>query len=386
MYSRTGAKINLSRFLLFWCFLVAIALPATGWTETDRPVLQEVMQKARQLMQQRDYEEAIALLDPVFGSSFQSASYFHRAHLALRKRLQFIKRSRVEADKGNPFVSYFLASELLDSALIDEPREIERYLLNASRFGIAQASEELGHIYFYGLEPNPLVSSKPRVLSDLSKAKEMFESCSTDDSVGLGCTVGLGHTLLELKPSAPNEAIAQFERAKAYGTLWGMYFFGIGVPKDTAKAQDYLSRIKNDSTDELSSCNWEIRRSADGLAKEDPQSLAEIAFKFGVWSRRAKCLPGGPKHHIGLLERAVAGGSSYAAQYLAAYYYFGTLVRKDPVLAFYYSSILGMTGDVKQRQEAADHLERLEQVMSQADLSEARSMFRKWKEVNRKQQ
>lgn len=218
----------------------------------------------------------------------------------------------------------------------------------------------------------------------------MFEACVADDFIGRECTVGLGHTLLELKPSAPSEAIAQFERAKAYGTLWGMYFFGIGVPKDTAKAQDYLFRIKAPTEEgaitAVDLCAGDIRRSADGFAKGDPKSLVNIAFTFGVQSRRAECLPGGPKHHIELLERAVAGGSPYAAQYLTEYYYFGTLVRKDPVLAFNYSSILGMIGNAKQRQKAADHLEQLEKVMSPADLSEARSMFRKWREVDRKQQ
>lgn len=118
------------------------------------------MQKAMQLMQQRDYEEAITLLDPVSGSSFSAAYYFYDAHCQTAKRDQFIKRSRDAADKGNPFISYFLARALIDTLfMIDKPRErkfqaasIERYLLNASRSGIAIASQKLGHIYFYGFE------------------------------------------------------------------------------------------------------------------------------------------------------------------------------------------------------------------------------------------
>lgn len=158
-----------------------------------------------------------------------------------------------------------------------------------------------------------------------------------------------------------------------------MYYFGIGVPIDLMKASAYLERAKVGSPDESFRCAFDVRDYGDSLAKEDPNALVEAAYSFSIKGRRADCIPGGPKYHIALLERAFRAGSPSAANYLGDYYYFGTFVRKDPVRAFYYYTAVSQDGNATQRREANDRLTNLERTMSAADLSEARSMVRRGK-------
>lgn len=339
----------------------------------------QVVDRARNLMREGNSEQAIAVLAPVYAQSFSAATMFARAYrMAEGRRLEFVERVRPEAEKGNPFVSYALAMEMRRGYVL-EPRSVERYLLNAVRGGIELAAEELGHIYFYGLEAGGLTIGQPRVSIDLEKSREMFQLCAKDQSRGRACSIGLAHTLLELRPNAPQDAITLFEAAKAYDALWGMHYFGIGVPVDSAKASAYLARAKSGSSADLFSCTYDARKYGDLVAKDDPKALVEAAFSFSVTSRRADCIPGGPKHHITLLERAFRAGSPVAARYLGDYYYFGKFARKDPALAFYYYTAVSQDGNANQRREANDHLDNLERMMSAGELSEARSMVRRGK-------
>jgi TPR repeat protein len=253
----------------------------------------------------------------------------------------------------------------------------------AARAGNNLAYKDLANIYFSGLESNAIVDPARSVRPDLSQAKKMFLACTRDDVVGRACKIGVGHILLAQDDADANAAVAVFEEAHAWETLWGLYYFGVGVRLDRVRAEAYLQRIKKETVDGtppsgFDSCAADIRDSADALTREDPKALVEIALKFAAWSGRAECLAGGPMHHLALLERAVKAGSATATKLLGDDYYFGRLTGKDPVLAFYYYSVLNRIGDVKERYEANDRLDTLERTLSPTDLSEARTMFRKW--------
>jgi TPR repeat protein len=342
----------------------------------------EIVDRARQLMRNRNYDEAIATLAPVYTESLSAAMEFARAYESAQgRRLEFVERVRPEAEKGNPFVSYALAMTMRRGYVL-EPRSVERYLLNAVRGGIATAAEELGNIYFYGLEAGGLTGGQPSISMNLEKARDMFQMCANDSSRGRACSIGLAHLFLELRADRPQDAISLFERAKAYDALWGMHYYGIGAPIDLVKASAYLALAKStDSSHDLIGCAFEARDYADLVAKDDPKALIDAAFSLSIQGKRADCIPGGPKHYIALLERAFRAGSPQAAMYLGDEYYFGKLARKEPVLAYYYYSAASQDGNASQRREANSNLTNLERMMSPADLSEARSMVRRGKDA-----
>src|SRR3989344_3252228 len=340
--------------------------------------------KANEQIRLKEYDRAIQLLEPVSDRNIAAANSYYDAHLLSHKKQEYIQKVRKAADSGNPIVSFFLARALSEYPL--EPLEIERYYRNAHEGGFVLATEMLGHIYYGGLTSNSISETKPRVSRNLEKAKAMFEACSGDEIVGLACTEGLGHVLFELNPNQPQMAIAQFEKAKAYGTLWSIYYFGIGVAQNARIARSYrekaieLLRIDKNFRGNYG-CLVRVRDSATGLDSGDPKALVDIAYGFNmstIGQQRAACFPAKPRLFIDLLERAASAGSMYAVKELANHYWFGDILPKDYVLAYMYSSILSVVGNQEQRQEGMDRLEMLEKYMSKSAIQEAQLRFREW--------
>lgn len=374
-----------SRFIVLVALLVAFATACYG--SSDMHGRYAASEKAKELIKLKDYEKAISLLHPISGDNFSTAYLYHEAHRLAGKKREYINAVRSAADSGNPHASYFLARALLDFyPYPKEPLEVEKYYMNAHKGGIAMATELLGHIYYGGLTSSAIQETTPRVPRNLEKAKGMFEICSHDAMVGASCIEGLGHVLLELNPDEPQIAIARFEKAKAYGTLWSMYYFGIGVPRDVRAAGSYrekvieLLRLEKSSRGQLS-CYMKVRDSAAGLEKGDPKSLVDIAYGFYSSStgKQATCFPANLRLHIELLERASSAGSMYALKELADYYLFGDVVPKDYVLSYMYSSILSVDGDQELRQKGMDRLKTLERLMSKNALEEAQARAREWR-------
>jgi TPR repeat protein len=374
-------KMNLLCRCFWTSFAVLLAVPC-ALVGQDRNVHFQLVDRARELIRKGEYAHAIALLQPVYSESLSASRELADVYRRAGKRLAFVELARIEADKGNPYVSSALAELMLDGYVL-EPRSIERYFRNGVRGGIGSAAYQLGNIYSYGLEAGFSGLSMKAVAGvpiDLENAREMFRLCANDPSFGRFCSVGLAHAILELRAGEPAEAIALLEKADAYDVLWGMHYFGATVPLDRAKASSYLHRLKERPADSRASCARAVATYAHLLATDDADALYEIASSFSAGRRRAECIPGGPRHHIELLERAFQAGSIDAADILGDYYYFGNVVRRDPVLAFYYHSALGETGNAEQRRRADDRLSTLESRMSPAELSEARLGVRRRKQ------
>lgn len=364
-------------FILILMFLFTI----NAWAE-DKTEASAKIKKAGQLVFEFEkYDEAILLLEPIIGQNFTASYYHHEAYMRLNKQKEYVQKVQAIADKGNPFVSYFVASTL-KYLYPKDPLEIEKYYLNAYNGGMALAAKALGNIYYQGLTSNSITEVKPRVPRNLKKAKAMFESCADDSVVGLDCTEGLGHVLLELNPDKPFLALENFEKAKAYGTLWGMYYFGIGVVRDLHIAQSYKNKINKIIEDKnfngQAACFLIVRDSAEDFESENPKAIVDIAYGFN--SGEASCFPQRPNIYIDLLKKAAALGSVYAVAALSDHFYFGDIVPKDDVLAYLYSAILSIYGNQEKRQEGMDRLATLEKLMTKQALDEAKLQFRIWQQ------
>ena len=374
------------------------------WRPGAKKVAMATLERASALAQQGDYLAVIEILDPIFENGYSTAYRHFEGHRRLKKLGDYINKAKPFAEAGYPDVAYFVALALSDQQGVEgNPHTVTRYLQTAHNGGIAMATETLGAIYRYGYEGNyayqnrrkrleakgvQLISSR-NVPSDLRESAKYFSQCAQDedDMIGLGCIEALGHLSLEMTPPRPKRAIKYFEQAKAFGTLWSLFYFGIEVPEDRVAAKRYrdlAAQLLEEDPNFMgqTSCFLTVIDSATKFAGGEPDAMQEIGYAFGSGLEARLRVPTAPSCfpdrfdlHMSILESAAELNSSFAAGHVADHYSRGKGVPKDLVLAHYFASIESANSGGQRSQEASLKLSLLEDQMTDSEIGDARERF-----------
>jgi TPR repeat protein len=343
--------------------------------EVDRQ--DHLVAKANELISAGQFDQAIVLLEPELAhASYKIASTHYMAYDKQKKLREYLSVAKPVANSGNGYVAFFV-SVALEELLSPDIREVERYLIIADTQDLDLATKQLGDIYYSGRRGYS-TSGATLITRDPQKAGGYYEKCMESNVVGMDCRRGVAFTLLENFIVDKKRALSILEKDKAYGSLWSVYYFGIGVDVDRKKSEHYrkLSTQTNFSENEMCGNNLTSRISDFIAGKADGGRM--IALELSPNTEMLNCFPIDPKNYVLLLRKSAEAGYAGSAIILARELEDGSHVPKDYVSSYYFYSIAASEGKGSVREESLGKLQLLETKISPVALEEAQKKFRDW--------
>ncbi len=179
---------------------------------------------------------------------------------------------------------------------------------------------------------------------------------------------------------------AEMGNAEAQGNLGWMYFHGEGVPKDEAKAAEWLQKaaVQGDAVAQVNlgrayasgkGVPKDAAKAVEWWQKAAVQGHAEAQVHLGRAYSSGEGVPQDEAKAVEWWQKAAVQGHAGAQVKLGSMYYLGSGASKDVVLAYAWMNVAASAGAA----DATKFRAMMETRMSVAELAEAQGLSSHWK-------
>ena len=214
--------------------------------------------------------------------------------------------------------------------------------------GNADGQFQLGALYLLG----------QGVPQDDAQAAKWFDKAAAQGDADAQSSIGLLYSLGRGVPEDYAQAAQWYQKAAAQGhamaqvRLGTLYDFGLGVPQDYVQARQWYQKAAT-------------------------QGLAAAQFHLGVLHLVGGGVPQDYAQAAKWFDKAATQGNAEAQWALGNQYARGMGVPQDNVLSYMWYS-LAVQGDLGSRHSINETLERLQKIMTPAQIAEAQKLAREW--------